>query len=179
MLRPLVMNFWAGNVTSCWTVMSSEIMPSTANGLRAALERAATGAERWQTPHYQFRHRAGGTETIHHWAVSVEPLEMIGEHGVLLALSDVQALVNEQNRLAAQVNDLLEQQEREVRGKQALYKQMRSVLAPISGYLQLMARRPQALAEHPNADVLEQHLLPLLRQLLDLVQQASHTSPTE
>ena len=46
---------------------------------------------------------------------------------------------------------------------------VRNLLTPVVGYLQLLARRPRALAGRSSAVVLEDEVLPRCRELLDVI----------
>lgn len=159
---------------------AAEILPPAANGLRPVLERAAQEAAAWRAPHYRFTYRERDTELSFCWAIRVEPIAVEQYRGVLVTLSDVYDLIDENDQLRAENDRLhaeLEQAHRResawVTALRGLQATVRSRLAPVSGYLQVLARRPSVLAGRAVPSVIEDHVLPQLRNLVDAVDRLS------
>jgi nitrogen-specific signal transduction histidine kinase len=160
---------------------AAEILPPAANGLRPILERAAQEAARWSTPHYRYSQRVADEETVHIWAVQVEPLVMTDHSGVLLTLYDVLDLVEERDQLQLersalevqlqQVHALVQERERELRASGA---HLRTLLTSVWGYLQLLARRPQGLGERSTTATIDDLVMPQLREIIQTVNDFEH-----
>ena len=155
---------------------ATEIFPPAADGLRPMLERAAQDAAGWRSPHYRYTYRESGSEMLFCWSIQVEPVAMENYRGVLVTLSDVQDLVDENDRLQAEL-------EAQRTARRQLQTAVRTLLAPVMGYLQLIARRPHALRGRPAAAVIEERVLPRLREIVAAVDgpnappsDASHTT---
>jgi PAS domain S-box-containing protein len=155
---------------------AAEILPPAANGLRPMLERAAQEAASWSTPQYRYSQRVEDGETVHIWAVHVEPLLMTDHSGVLLTLHDVLDLVEERDQLQLersaveaqlqQAHNLAQQREQELRTSVA---HLRTLLTSVSGYLQLLARRPQVLGGRSTTATIEELVLPQVRDIVQTV----------
>ena len=170
-----------------------EIFMSQNDDLHAALESAARTAGRYEYPSYRYTHAQATEETHYCWSVRIEPVllrDYRGQdefHGVLVTLSDVQDLADTNDRLEAEVAELrneiarLEQllraradAGREERAR--LHQSVRAQLTPVVGYLQVLSRRPSSLGDRSPVDVIEGHVLPGLRRLVDSVEGRADSS---
>ena len=148
---------------------AAEILPPAADGLRPVLERAANEQVNWRDSRYLFSCEVHGVPTEFCWVIQVEPVQVEGYEGVLVTLTDSNELreaVEERDRLRA---ELEESRRRAAVRRGALHDlraTLRSLLAPISGYLQVIARRPHALAGRPPAAVIADHVLPQMGGLV-------------
>ena len=95
---------------------------------------------------------------------------------MLVTLADVQDLADENQRLQVETELLrtvvraLEQRAATLRRDlQSLQTAIRTLLAPVVGFLQLIARRPHALAGTPETVIIEDYLLPRLRDVVATV----------
>jgi signal transduction histidine kinase len=144
---------------------AAEFWPPAANGLRPMLQRAAREAESWQDAGYQFVHQAGDQELSCCWSVQIEPVAVDGFRGVLVSTSDVlKAAADRQELERLQA----EQQERNEALLEAV-SDLRNLITPLSGYLQLIARRPGTLGLRSPAEVITAVVLPQIRTILETV----------
>lgn len=140
-----------------------EVLPA-AELLTPALQRAARGAEPWRLPQLRAVHPDSGREHI--WAASVDPVHTEQYRGALLTLFDIGELIAERNELRAEVERLqraLGDRARQVRDLEFF---LRSALAPAFGYLQVIARRARLLDGRAPAAVIEEQVLPRLREVV-------------
>jgi nitrogen fixation/metabolism regulation signal transduction histidine kinase len=155
---------------------AAEVVPSSGNGLQPALERVAAGGAIWQHPSYRYRHRTAAREMRYIWTVQARPLPIEDETGVLLMLQDVIDAVHERDRLENENNELRAalvaehgRQAAARRARHELRAKIRNLLAPVAGYLQVIARRPSLLADQSVAEIIEKTLLPQLRSIATTV----------
>jgi nitrogen-specific signal transduction histidine kinase len=90
---------------------------------------------------------------------------------VLVMMIDETASQDDIAALRAERDQLREREASRREIARDLYTNIRTLLTPISGYLQLMARRPRALAGRDPADLVERELLPAVNHLTELVEQ--------
>ena len=139
--------------------------------LVAALRVAADAAAPSQFPVYRYE-TGETTRTYHCWSVAVEPVLLHDYRGreefrgVLVTLADIADLADERDRLreaearlTGENAELRLQLAAARRRAEAARAGVRDRLAPVAGYLQVLARRPEVLAgEDPGA--LAARLLP-------------------
>jgi PAS domain S-box-containing protein len=155
---------------------AAEILPPASNGLRPLLERAAFEGQEATVPQYRYTHRVGDAETIHVWSIQATPLRMNSYRGVLMALSDIVDLVEQRDQLQLRCDDLQVEVER-LRRSQAehnqqlsgLATQLRTLLTPVWGYVQLLLERPELLRSAAAEDILRDDLRPQLQLVVDAV----------
>ena len=152
---------------------AADIFPPAANGLGHALHRAVREAIGWRAPQYRYTHRTERSQTLYCWSVRVEPVAVDDYRGVLVTLADVQDLADENDRLHAEVEALHRREAALSTALSDLQAAVRTLLAPAMGYLQLIARRPQALAGRPTPAVVEEQVLPRLREVVLTVDQST------
>lgn len=145
---------------------AAEILPPAANGLRREMERAALQATSWHNPEYHFVHHAAGQETPCCWTIHIEPVTVESFRGVMVSWSDVKERADERESLRA---DLEEQRQANVErdsALMALLSDLRNMITPISGYLQVIARRPAMLGRRSVTDVISFNILPRVNDVL-------------
>ena len=161
---------------------AAEILPPAANGLQPVLERAAQEAAAWRNPHYRFTYRERDADLTFCWAIRVEPVAVESYRGVLVTLSDVYDLIDENDQLRAE-NDQLRaevgqwrrREEDRLTALRTLQVTVRTRLALVSGYLQVIARRPSVLRGQSVAAVIEDRVLPPLTDLVAASDQLAET----
>lgn len=145
-----------------------DVLPPAANGLRPVLEAAARTGAPWQEPRYRFICPVRGVPTAFCAAIQVEPV-VVGDHrGVLVILADTRELADLAEARAA----LEEEVGRLRRALQDVRAAVRSLLAPISGYLQMIVRRPTARLDQSPAAVIAERVLPQITRLVERVDRA-------
>lgn len=153
----------------------TEIFPPAANGLRPVLERAAHESVPWGQTQYQFMCPIDDIDTSFCAAIQIEPVDVANYRGVLIMLADareLQHLAETQERLRSEVGLLR-------RTLQELRAAVRSVLTPVSGYLQMIARGHPALAAIPTNDLITRRVLPSIEAMVRLVDEMSQTPPLD
>lgn len=148
---------------------AAEILPPASNGLGPILERAARDGTAWSTAQYRYSHRGEDAETSYIWAVNVEPVEMMGNRGVLVTLADVLDLVGDADRLRREneaqqehLDEIHVRQEEQTQELAAIETDLRTALTPVLGILQLFARRPELLHDGTAETLLNSTVLPEL-----------------
>jgi hypothetical protein len=156
--------------------------------LLAALRRAVTAVAAFRDPAYRAAAAAaaaGEPETLGCWSVDIEPL-MLHDYrgreefrGALVTLADVGDLAAERDRLrhaearlTAEVAALRLQLDARRERAEAARARVRTLLTPVQGYLQVLARRPALLAGDDPAALLER-LLPQLAEIVAAVDEAA------
>lgn len=151
---------------------ATEILPPATNGLGPVLERAARDRTPWRKPRYLFDCDVRGVATSFCWVIEVEPVHVGGYDGVMVLLIDsneLQAITNERDRLRAELEQVRRQEADRRRALHELRANLRSLLAPISGYLQVIARRPWMLAGRAPASLVSERVLPQIDELVSAV----------
>ena len=153
----------------------TEILPPAGNGLHAALQRVAVDGLVWQHPHYRYSHQTVMGEVLSVWSIQAEQVAIRAgedERGVLLILQDLIDCVREQERLQHESDELraalvVERQRAATqrRARHELHTAIRNLLAPASGYLQVLARKPGVLRGWRVRDVIEEQILPRLNDI--------------
>lgn len=146
---------------------AAEVLPPAANGLGPVLERVARDAKEWRNPEYRFTHRINGEVQSCCWSVHVEPIEMDDYQGVLLSWSDILEEAQERQSLRAEIQSLHRQAEERNAALTVLLSDLRNAVTPLSGYLQVIARRPEMLAGRSVAEVITRSVLPRIGDILD------------
>ena len=156
-----------------------------AGDLLAALRLAAGGGSSYDYRDYRYTFQESEAHTFYCWSVRVEPVAFHDYRGraefegALVTLADVADLADERDRLRdaearllAETADLaLKLRAREERAV-ALQARVRDLLAPLSGYLQVLARRPAVLADEPVTSVAER-LLGRVAEIVAAVDEAA------
>ena len=143
----------------------AEVLPPARNGLGAVLRRAAEEARPWHHPEYRFtvaqQQNASGC-----WSVAVDPVATPEFHGVLVSWTEIVEREAERERLL----DEVERVRRQARERNAaviqILSDLRNAITPLSGYLQVIARRPETLKGRTAADVIADFVLPRVSDLL-------------
>lgn len=146
------------------------IFPLADSGLGPVLARAARTAASWEDHAFRYATRTHEGEQVYCWWVRVEPVQEHGFRGVLVTLADVGDLVQENERLQAEV-EALQHDRRE------LQTVVRTLLAPVTGYLQLLSRRPDTLRRQTIGQVVEECVLPRLHELVESVDGIARRGP--
>lgn len=141
---------------------AAEILPPANNGLRAILERAAREALSWRDPEHHFTVQTDDGETRHCWAIEVEPVATRRVRGVLVSWSDMSDLIAERDHLRAAVDELRRREDEQRLALVHIVAELRSLLTPAVGYLQVISRRPQLLGGRSLTAVIAEHVLPRL-----------------
>ena len=178
---------------------ASALFPSGADDLKAALKLAAESVSPSRYASYRYAHEdptAASPNAIATslfcWSVRVEPIQIDDYRGtqefrgVLVTLADIRDLADSNERLHEENANLraalAAARRREatlVASQRRLREAVRNQLAPVSGYLQAIGRRPRALAGHSVDRVIEDRVLPGLRRIVDLVDGAVESAPGE
>ena len=143
---------------------AAAIFPPADSGLGPVLARAAQTAIAWEDHAFRYAARLDEGEQLYCWWVRVEPVATADFRGVLVTLADVGDLVQETERLRQEGREL-----------QAT---VRTLLAPVVGYLQLLARRPHVLRGRPPAQVVEAVVLPRVQEIVAAVDVAAGPPPS-
>jgi signal transduction histidine kinase len=146
---------------------AAEVWPPAATSLHPVLERAVRRGSRWQDPSYHFTHDAGGTRQC--WAILIEPITAADFRGVFVGWSDVRREVDERERLQAELRGRRQQASERNAAVTELISDLRNLITPISGYLQVIARRPWMLGTRTAAEVINSIVLPRISHLLAAV----------
>ncbi len=146
---------------------AAEVLPPAANGLRPVLERAAREASAWQDPEYRFTHRIGDVEQPCCWSIHVQPVAVEDYRGVLVSWSDIIQQAEERESLLAEVESLRGQARERNTALISLLSDLRNAITPISGYLQVIVRRPETLGGRSPREVIASQVLPRINDVLD------------
>ena len=153
---------------------AADILPPAANGLRPVLERAAREATAWQNPEYRFIHRIGDVEQPCCWSIDVQPVAVEDYRGVLVSWSDIIQQARERESLLAEVASLRGQARERNTALIGLLSDLRNAITPISGYLQVIVRRPEMLGSRSPAEVIASQVLPRITDVLDATDRLRH-----
>jgi hypothetical protein len=144
----------------------TDVLPPARNGLGRILHRAARQSAAWHHPEYRFEHTEGSEARSCCWSVAVDPVATPEFSGVLVSWTEIAEQAAERERLRGEIQRL----RREARERNAALIQvlsdLRNAITPLSGYLQVIARRPTALGGRPAADVVGSLVLPRIADLL-------------
>ena len=153
---------------------AADVLPPASNGLRSVLEQAAHQARAWQNQEYRFTHTVNGVEQPCCWSIHVAPVAVNGYRGVLVSWQDIIEQAEERDRLQNELRRLrpeLERLRREARERNAalvqLLSDLRNAVTPLSGYLQVIVRRPETLGGRTPAEVIRTHVLPRISDILE------------
>jgi hypothetical protein len=145
---------------------AAEILPPVRDGLAPVLERAARDAIPWRNPEYGFIRTLDGREQHFCWSIHVDPVRVDDLRGVLVTWSDVLAGTQERDRLLTEAGAYRrEAEERNAALVQAL-SDLRNAITPLSGYLQVIARRPEMLRGLSPGELIAGVVLPRIGDLL-------------
>jgi nitrogen-specific signal transduction histidine kinase len=150
----------------------AQIFPPAGNGLRPVLERAVRESTPWRQPQYRFTCAIDGADTSFCSAIQVEPIDVADYQGVVLILADareLQGLAETHERLRTEVGRLRS-------ALQEVQTVLRGALAPVSGYLQMIARGHAALATLPAQLLITRRVLPSIDAIVTLVDQAAQST---
>ena len=175
-----------GRTAAALVGQSAEVLfGREAGDLLAALRAAAAEASPVQYPEYRYTQREAERQTHRCWSVAIEPVLLHDYRGseefrgVVVTLADVEDLVEERDRLreaegrlTAENAELRLQLEARQRQAEETRARVRTLLAPVSGYLQVLARRPELLAGEDEAALLGR-LLPRLADVASAVDVAA------
>ena len=147
----------------------AEIFPPAAAELRPTLQRTVREMSRWRTSLYEFRHEANGVTTEYCWRIQIQPFSMGSAWGMLMVLADACDLRDAsaaRDQLQAACDRLREQEAARRDGLEQLRTRLRSLLAPLAGYLQVLVRRPHVLGGQSPAAVIGRYILPQVDALV-------------
>jgi hypothetical protein len=167
--------------------------------LHSALREAAQDAGSYDYPTYRYTDSAAESQQYYCWSVRIQPVNLMDYRGreefrgVLVTLADVQDLADERDRLQQAQERLLAENARlhagleDLRARlgssaathQEVRAQVRDLLAPVSGYLQVIAHRPDALNGRSPESLIAQVVLPRLRELVATVDAAARRASDE
>jgi signal transduction histidine kinase len=100
------------------------------------------------------------------WLVRVMPLSVEGVEGVIVTWCERLSGAEQLARLEREVEQLHRQRQQRQQALLALFSDVRNLITPISGYLQVIVRRPATLGGRSPADVIVTHILPRVADLL-------------
>lgn len=172
---------------------ASAIFDPAYGDIQTALRLAADDAGGAEYPSYRYTAADAETRMYYCWSVSIQPVLLLDYRGreefrgVLVTLADVQDLADERDRLRTAEerllaeNGVLHVELEDLRGRLAasenarrqVQAQVRNLLAPLYGYLQVLARRPAILAGESAQAIAEQLLLPRVREVVAAVDAAA------
>jgi hypothetical protein len=161
--------------------------------LHTALRLAAADAAGARYPSYRYTAADAETQTYYCWSVGIEPVSLLDYRGreefrgVLVTLTDVQDLADERDRLRTaeghllaenadlrfQVQDLRSRLAASEKARQDVQASVRDLLAPLYGYLQVLAHRPEILTSESPQGLAEHLLLPRVREIVAAVDNAA------
>ncbi len=151
---------------------ATEILAPAADRLRDALERALHERLPWQDHDFRFTVHGSSGKTSCCWAIEVEPMADEDYQGIMVTLADMTDLIEERDRLRDEVADLRQRENERSRAFAEMVVNVRELLAPPLGYLQVIARRPHILRGRSPAAVITKHVLPRLNELVDTLARA-------
>lgn len=144
---------------------AEDVLPPAENGLGPVLERAVRDREPWQRDEYRFLRPGDSGDAVLCWRVQVDPVEADGYAGVLVSVIDIERLLAERDELRVEIEQLRRADEERRRLLTELYTDLRTMLTPVSGYLQLIVRRPSALGGRAASEVIGERVLPSLKRM--------------
>jgi nitrogen-specific signal transduction histidine kinase len=164
--------------------------------LHTALREAAENAGSFDYPAYRYTMEDAETQQYYCWSVRIQPVNLLDYRGrdefrgVLVTLADVQDLADERDRLQAGQERLLAEQARlhasledlrarlasSTAAQQEVRAQVRDLLAPAYGFLQLIAERPEALSGQSPERLIHQVVLPRLRAIVATLDAATQAA---
>ena len=147
----------------------AEILPPARNGLRPALEEAARDARSWQEAEYRFRDTSGGGDRPCCWSVKIDPVASDDFRGVLVTWTEIERQAEERDAMRREVDRLRAQASERNAALISLLSDLRNAITPLSGYLQVMARRPETLHGRSITEVIEGLVLPRIADLLAVI----------
>src|SRR5262249_59873858 len=133
---------------------AAEAWPPAVHGLGPVLERVARRGSRWQDASYRFTQSAADGRTPQCWALPIQPITAADFRGVCVCWSDVLREMDERERLQAELRRHRQQASERHLALRELISALRNLITPISGYLQVIARRPWMLGTRTAADVI-------------------------
>lgn len=104
------------------------------------------------------------------WRICVKSVSTGQTRVVLVVIFDVRDLLGELQALRAERDALRAAEAARQEATRGLYTDMRTLITPIQGYLQLMARRPEALSGREQPDLIEGDILPAIHRLTELIE---------
>lgn len=144
-----------------------EILPLAAHDLCPTLERVAQERFACGHPGYQFTVHTTEGVARQAWAVDVQPMAVSGYRGVLLSWADLTDLVDERDRLQTEVVTLRGREEERQRALGELLADLRSMLAPPLGFLQVIVKRPHVLRGRSAASTIAEEVLPRMNEFVE------------
>ncbi|MGH2587633.1 MAG: PAS domain-containing protein [Dehalococcoidia bacterium] len=147
-----------------------EILPPEPDDLGSALERAVSDATPWHNPEYRFAGTLDGSEQLFCWSIRLDPVRVGDIRGVLVAWADILAETQERDRLLVEAD--VYQHEAEERNAALIeaFSDLRNAITPLSGYLQLIVRRPEMLHGRAPAELIAGAVLPRIGDLLTITE---------
>src|SRR5215211_857145 len=124
---------------------ADDILPPARDGLKPALHQAAAGARGWATPHFRFSYDHDGGIRQCCWSIQVNPVRTRRYRGVLVSWQDADRQAEENSALRTALNACEEEARARDEAAIMLFSDLRNAITPLSGYLQLIVRRPLML----------------------------------
>jgi hypothetical protein len=151
---------------------AAEILPPAAGELGSVLLRAARDGVAWRDDSYQFLHGepGDGASRLYCWSIQVDPLRADGFRGVMISWLDALAAFESRR----EVETLRRQQRERNAALVGIVSDLRNLITPLSGYLQVISRRPAMLGSSSPRALIEQQLLPQIGYLLGVVDRLRH-----
>jgi hypothetical protein len=164
--------------------------------LHSALRDAAESAGSFDYPSYRYAVDDAETQQYYCWSVRIQPVHLLDYRGrdefrgVLVTLADVLDLADERDRLQADQERWLGEQARlhadledlrarltsSTTAQQEVRAQVRDLLAPAYGFLQLIAQRPETLNRQSPERLIDQVVLPRLRAIVATLDAAARSA---
>jgi hypothetical protein len=172
---------------------ATALFSSQHRDLHIALRDAAQDASSFAYPTYRYADTDDETRQYYCWSVRIQPVHLLDYRGreefrgVLVTLADVQDLADERDRLEQAQERLLAEQVRlrasmeDMRARltqsaathEDVRARVRDLLAPVSGYLQLIAERPSVLDGRSPEQLIAEIVMPRLGEIVATVDEAA------
>lgn len=149
----------------CVGLPVDEILPPAATELRTVLERAVREGHGWHRGEVRVMLPDAAGDLRCCWAVEVLPLAVGRREGVMISLADISGLVEERDRFREELDEQRKREDEHRRAMLELLADLRNLLTPPLGYLQLLTRRPWALRGLTPTAVISRYVLPRLADL--------------
>jgi hypothetical protein len=155
---------------------AAEVLPPATDGLRFMVEQAAREPSSWTVTGYRYRWPAQQREWIDIWAVHIESLALGAGYGVVVTLHDIsehiwarEQLESDVTQLQSDITRVLTRARKRRQGVLAFREQARTILTPVLGYLQLLARQTAVHPVPPTTTTLAERVLPQLHRLVAII----------
>jgi signal transduction histidine kinase len=144
---------------------ADDVLLPVRGGLGPILEQALAYRISWQHDHVPLVTQDEDAGEPACWQVQVDPVEVNGDIAVLVSLLELDDTGDDREELRAEVEQLRRRDEEQRRMLLDLYTDLRTLLTPVSGYLQVIARRPYVLGGRSVGEVIGERVLPTVQRI--------------